>query len=585
MMRTRWLLVICVLAIAAPFAQQRSIDDFFRTISDDWVRMNPNLAVSTRYFSGDEQDRLEQQLSSYTEKARGERNAFIKRGLAELATFDRGGMTDVQRVSADLLRHQLEAYLEWDRYDDFQFPFEQRGGANVGLVTTITVSHPLRTPRDASNYVTRLGQVGQRMSAAIADAKRLAAKDLIPPRFILDATIGQMRLFVEQPAASNPFVTTLSERTATIAGFPPAERAALVAKAERIVESDVRPRWREAIALLESLGPRSSDNAGLWRFEGGAEAYAAFLKLYTTTKLTPDEIHAIGLREVARIEKEMDAVFRSLGRTEGTVNARWQKLVDDRAYPQTEEGRKQVMADLDAMIKDAERRAALLFDRRPRSPVIAQPYPRFREADSAPSYLTPPLDGSRPGIFQMTLRADYMSKPRLRTLVYHETVPGHHFQLALTVENTALPRFRQLRLFGGAGATTEGWGLYAEKIAAEAGWYEGDPEGLLGHLYAQLFRARRLVVDTGIHAKRWTRQQVIDYGIPVSETERYVVAPGQACSYMIGQLKILELRDRARAALKDKYSDRVFHNAVLDPGIVPLDLLEQEVNRYIRASN
>jgi uncharacterized protein (DUF885 family) len=168
MMRTRWLLVICVLAIAAPFAQQRSIDDFFRTMSDDWVRMNPNLAVSTRYFSGDEQDRLEQQLSSYTEKARGERNAFIKRGLAELAKFDRGGMTDVQRVSAGLLRHQLEAYLEWDRYDDFQFPFEQRGGANVGLVTTITVSHPLRTPRDASNYVTRLGQVGQRMSAAIA---------------------------------------------------------------------------------------------------------------------------------------------------------------------------------------------------------------------------------------------------------------------------------------------------------------------------------------------------------------------------------------------------------------------------------
>ena len=211
-MRTRWLSVICVLAIAVPVAQQRSIDDFFRTISDDWVRMNPNLAVSTRYFSGDEQDRLEQQVSSYTEKARGERNAFIKRGLTELAKFDRGGMTDVQRVSADLLRHQLETYLEWNRHEDFQFPFDQFGGANVGLVAVITVSHPLRTPRDASNYVTRLGQVGQRMSEAIADAKRLAAKDLIPPRFILDATIGQMRLFVEQPAASNPFVIDV-ERT------------------------------------------------------------------------------------------------------------------------------------------------------------------------------------------------------------------------------------------------------------------------------------------------------------------------------------------------------------------------------------
>jgi uncharacterized protein (DUF885 family) len=583
-MRLRWLSVICLFALAAPSAQQQTIDDFFRELSDGWVRINPNLAVTTRYFSGDEQDRLEQQLTSYTEKVRGERSAFIKRGLAELAKFDRTGMTDVQRVSADLLRHQLEAYLQWDRYEDFQFPFDQHSGMNVGLVSVITVTHPLRTPKDASNYVTRLGQVGQRMSETIDDAKRLAAKDLIPPRFILDATTRQMRLFVDQPPASNPFVTTLSERTAAIAGFPPAERAALVGKAEQIVANDVYPRWKAAIALLESLMPRSSDNAGLWRFEGGAEAYAAFVKLYTTTTLTPDEIHAIGLREVARIEKEMDTIFRTLGRTEGTVNARWQKLVDDRAYPQTEEGRKQVMADIDVMIKDAERRAALLFDRRPRSPVIAQPYPKFREANSAPSYLTPPLDGSRPGIFQMTLTPEWMSKPRLRTLVYHETVPGHHFQLALTVENTALPRFRQLRLFGGASATTEGWGLYAEKIAAEAGWYEGDPEGLLGHLQAQLFRARRLVVDTGIHAKRWTRQQVIDYGITVSETERYVVAPGQACAYMIGQLKILELRDRAKAALKDKYSDRAFHNAVLDPGIVPLDLLEQEVEQYIRAA-
>lgn len=576
-----WLPAVCLLALAAPSAQQRSIDDFFRTLSDDWVRLNPNLAVATRYFSGAEQDRLEQQLTSLAPPAVAERRAFITRGLSELATFDRRPMTDVQRVSAELLKRQLEAYLEWDKYQDFSFPLDQFSGANVGLVSAITVTHPLRTPKDASNYVIRLGQVGQRMAETIAEAKRLASKDLIPPRFILDATIRQMRLFIDQPAASNPFVSTLNERTAAIKELPAAERAALVAKAGQIVSNDVYPRWREAIALLESLLPRSSDHAGLWRFEGGAEAYDAFVKLYTTTNLGPDEIHAIGLREVARIEKEMDAIFRSLGRTDGSVNARWEQLLADRAYPQTEAGRQQVMADIDLMIRDAEKRAALLFDRRPKSPVIAQPYPAFRQAGSAPSYMTPPLDGSRPGIFQMTLRSDYMSKPRLRTLVYHETVPGHHFQLALTVENSALPRFRQVRLFGGAGATTEGWGLYAERLAAENGWYEGDPEGMLGYLQAQLFRARRLVVDTGIHAKRWTRQQVIDYGITVSETERYVVAPGQACSYMIGQLKILELRDKAKGALKDKYSDRAFHNAVLDPGIVPLDLLEQEVERYI----
>jgi uncharacterized protein (DUF885 family) len=574
-----------VCAFAAPSAQRRSIDDFFRTISDDWVRLNPDIAVVTRYFSGDEQDRLEQQLTSHTEKARAEREAFVKRGLAEIANFDRGAMTDVQRVSADLLRYQLEAYLQWERYERFEFPLDQHGGANIGLVSALTVSHPLRVPKDVTNYVTRLGHVGQRMSEAIADGKRLAGKDLVPPQFILDATIKQMRLFVDQPAASNPFVSTLAERAASIASLPAAERAALVAKAEQVVANDIYPRWKDGIAFLESLMPRSSDNAGLWRFEGGAEAYAAFVKLYTTTNLTPDEIHTIGLREVARLEREMDTIFRSLGRSEGTINDRWQQLVDDRAYPQTEDGRKQVMADIDVIIRDAERRSALLFDRRPRSPVIAQPYPRFREANSAPSYLAPPLDGSRPGIFQMTLRPEWMSKPRLRTLVYHETVPGHHFQIALSVENSALPRFRQLRLFGGASATTEGWGLYAEKVAAESGWYDGDPEGLLGHLQAQLFRARRLVVDTGLHAKRWTRQQVIDYGIIPSEAERYVVAPGQACSYMIGELKILELRDRARAALKEKYSDRAFHNAVLDPGIVPLDLLEQEVNRFVAAHN
>lgn len=580
------LMLVGLVGVNTPSAQQRSIDDFFRTISDDWVRLNPNLAVATRYFSGAEQDRLEQQLTSFTPAAVAERRAFIKRGLSELAKFDRRAMTDVQRVSAELLKLQLEAYLQWDKYEDFAFPLDQFNGANVGLVSVITVTHPLRTPKDASNYVVRLAQVGQRMAETIVEAKRLASKDLIPPRFILDATIQQMRLFIDQPAASNPFVSTLNERAAAIKELPASERASLVAKAEQIVSNDVYPRWRDAIALLESLRPRSSDHAGLWRFEGGAEAYEAFVKLYTTTNLKPDEIHTIGLREVARIEKEMDAIFRSLGRTEGSVNARWEQLLKDRAYPQTEDGRKQVMADLDVMIRDAEKRAALLFDRRPKSPVIAQPYPEFRQAGSAPSYMTPPLDGSRPGIFQMTLRSDYMSRPRLRTLVYHETVPGHHFQLALTVENSSLPRFRQVRLFGGAGATTEGWGLYAERLAAENGWYEGDPEGMLGYLHAQLFRARRLVVDTGIHAKRWTRQQVIEYGISVSETERYVVAPGQACSYMIGQLKILELRDKAKSALKEKYSDRAFHNAVLDPGIVPLGLLEEEVERYImRARN
>ena len=239
------------------------------------------------------------------------------------------------------------------------------------------------------------------------------------------------------------------------------------------------------------------------------------------------------------------------------------------------------MADIETMMRDAERRADALFDIRPKTPVIAQPYPEYRWASAAASYTAPPLDGSRPGVYQMPLRPDRLTRFGLRTLVYHEAVPGHHFQIALSVENPDLPKFRQTRALGGISAFSEGWALYAERLAAEEGWYEGDPEGRLGQLDAELFRARRLVVDTGLHAMRWTRQQAIDYGIPASEVDRYVVMPGQATSYMIGQLEIIRLRDKARDALGERFDPRAFHNRVLLTGVVPLELLEREVDDFI----
>jgi uncharacterized protein (DUF885 family) len=243
------------------------------------------------------------------------------------------------------------------------------------------------------------------------------------------------------------------------------------------------------------------------------------------------------------------------------------------------------MKDIDRMIRDAERRAATQFDVRPQAAVTAQPYPRFREANAAASYTAPPLDGSRPGVFQMPLRPERMTTFALRSLVYHETVPGHHFQIAIDLENDQQPRWRRVRLFGGIPAATEGWALYAERIAIESGWYEGDLEGQIGALDSLLFRARRLVVDTGLHARRWTREQAIAYGIEASEVERYVVYPGQATSYMVGQLRIIELRDKARAALGSRFSIRDFHTAVLQAGVLPLHMLEQQVDRYVaRAS-
>jgi uncharacterized protein (DUF885 family) len=351
-----------------------------------------------------------------------------------------------------------------------------------------------------------------------------------------------------------------------------------------MVSAQVYPAWKRAIAELESQLPQSTNDAGLWRLEGGTAAYAYFLRRFTTTSLSGEQIHEIGRREVDRLEKEMDRVLRSLGRTEGPLNRRIETLKKDLGYPLTEDGRTAIMADVGRILADAQTRSAALFDQVPKSPVVAQPFPRFRQANAAANYNAPAPDGSRPGTFQIPLRPERMTKFGLRTLVYHETVPGHHFQVALQVENPGLPRFRQINAFGGAAAMAEGWGLYAERLAAEAGWYDGDPEGLLGQLDSALFRARRLVVDTGIHLKHWTRQQAIDYGIEASEVERYVVYPGQACSYMIGQLKIVELREKAKQALGAAFSDRAFHAVVLGTGTVPLEILERRVDGYIAAS-
>jgi len=577
------LLTACISTSAPQVPAPQPIEKFFADFTNEWMRTNPNAVSSSRYFTGEEQTRYERQLTAETDAYRRSRTQLARRGLAELRKFDRAKLTDMLRVSADLMEWQLETFIREEPFLDHSFPLNQFNGVNVNLVETLTVRRAVANERDASNYLAALGQAGRRMEEVIAEARRLTAKNMIPPRFVVQATITQMKQFIAMPAADNPFVTTFDQRMAT-ASIPERTRTQLRADAARIVSNDVYPAWQKAIALLEPLVSRATDDAGIWRLTDGSEAYSHFLRRFTTTNLTPDQIHEIGLREVARIEVEMDAILRRLGRTQGSLKERIAKLRADLAYPLTEEGRTRIMADVDQMLRDAEKRSQSLFDQRPKSPVIAQPFPRFREANAAANYNSPAQDGSRPGVFQIPLRPERMTKFSLRSLIYHETIPGHHFQIALQVENKSLPRFRQLGAFGGISALVEGWALYAERLASESGWYEGDLEGQLGQLDSALFRARRLVVDTGIHAKRWTRQQAIDYGIEASEVERYVVNPGQACSYMIGQLKIVELRDKAGKALGSRFSLNAFHNMVLNTGTVPLELLERQVDAYIRTA-
>jgi uncharacterized protein (DUF885 family) len=564
-------LLMLLLLVQAPRVE--GIEKFFADFTSEWMRGNPNAATSTRYFSGDPQNQLERQITPETSSYRRERIALARKGLAELRKFDRSNMSEVQRVSADLMEWQLDTIVREEPYLDYSFPLNQFNGVNVNMVEAMTVRHPLSNERDVMNYVAALGQAGMRMEEAIAEARSLAAKNLIPPRFIIQATLTQMRQFIATTPAQNPFVTTFEQRMTAVKTISEQRRTALKNEVIEIVRSQVYPAWQKAIGFLEPLQTKANDDAGLWRFKGGAEAYSYFLRRYTTTDLTPDQIHEIGLREVARIEKEMDGILRQLGRTDGSIKDRIEKLKADLGYPKTEEGRTLIMAEVERILRDAEKRSRSLFDQQPKAPVNAQPFPRFREANAAANYNGPASDGSRPGIFQIPLRPERMTKFGLRSLVYHETVPGHHFQIAFQVENKSLPRFRQIGAFGGISALVEGWGLYAERLAAESGWYGGDLEGRLGQLDSELFRARRLVVDTGIHAKHWTRQQAIDYGIEASEVERYVVNPGQACSYMIGQLKIIELREKARAALGNKFT-----------GTVPLNILERQVDAYIRST-
>jgi uncharacterized protein (DUF885 family) len=563
-----------------------SIADFFREFTDDWVRHDPDLATSARYFSGAEQDRLERQVTPRTLEWRRDRIRRARQGLAELRRFDRARLTDSQRLAADVMDWQLDMRGREEPFLDYTFPLEQMNGANVGLVEALTVRHPLATERDAENYVAALGQVGTRMDESTAEARRLEARTFVPPRFILAATIQQMQAFADVAPAQNPFVTAFADRIAAVESLPAAKREQLRREAEKIVVSQIYPSWARALAVLRAQAGRATDDAGLSRLPGGPDAYSYFLGYFTTTKLTPDEIHEIGLEQVKRIEAEMDRLFRQIGRTDGSVKDRIKKLSVDLQYPnpRSDESRAQIMRDIDGIIRDAERRAALLFDKRPMSAVVARPFPTFREANAAANYNAPAPDGSRPGTFQYPRRIENMTKFGLRSTVYHETVPGHHFHIALQVENKELERFLQLRTFGGISAITEGWALYAERLTAESGWYGDDVEGLLGQLDAELFRARRLVVDTGLHSKKWMRQQSIDYGIEASEVERYVVYPGQACSYMMGQLKIIELREKAKQALGDRFSLRNYHNVVLTTGVVPLDILASTVDRYIKSA-
>ncbi len=576
---------LALLSVAAPLvAAEPSFDAFVESIAADYMRADPNAATTQQYFSGAEQDALDRRLTVKNKASRAADVALAQRGLDGLKAYDRHTLTSTQRVSAAMMEWQLREIIAAAPFEDYAFPFQQFRGRQVEVVNFLSQTHPIRNRRDIENYLARLDLVAGVIDDALAQAKETDAKGILPPKFILTATIDQMGRFLADAPEKNVLVTSLDERAAKLKDFPAADRAKAVAAAAQTVRDAIIPAFRRAQAFLQSQLPRATDDAGLWRLPGGDAAYANALRRNTTTDLTAEQIHELGLKEVARIEGQMDTLLRELGFTEGRVKERYEQL-DATLQPKETDPRPMLLARYTEIVRDAEKRSALLFDLRPQAPCAVKREPPFTEKNAAAHYNGPARDGTRPGTFWVPLPDAPWPMARMRTLAYHEAVPGHHFQITLQVESKELPAFRRDRVFGGIPAHSEGWGLYAERLAAESGWYEGDKVGRVGQLNSELFRARRLVVDTGLHAKRWTRQQAIDYGIPVAEVERYVVNPGQACAYKIGELKILEVRDKAKRALGDRFDLKEFHNLVLRTGTVPLAVLEQVVDDFIASKS
>lgn len=577
------LFALLAAGVSPVFATDPAFDQWADALTVETMRATPTGATAAQFFSGAEQDALDRQLTPITKAYRAARIARAKAALAELAKFDRAQLDAEQRISAAIIEWSLKGTVDSEPFADFNFTFSQFGGLQVSLVNFLSQTHPIRNKRDIENYLARLDLVAAQMDEGIAQARDAATRGFLMPDFITKSALGQFERFLGDAPAKNVFVASLEERAAKLPDVTAAERAAFVAVAEKITAEQVIPAFRRAQALLQEQLPHTTGDAGLWRLPGGDKAYANALRRFTTTDMTPDEIHALGLSEVARIEAQMDGLLKQLGYAEGSINARMEKLnlsLQPAAEPDPRAG---LIKRYEDMLADALKRSEAVFDIRPKAPCVVKREPPFTEKTAAAHYTGPARDGSRPGVFWAPLPGPVFKIVNMRTLVYHEAIPGHHFQIALQRETASLPRYRRDGIFGGGSAYAEGWALYAEQLATENNWYEGDAVGQLGQLEAELFRARRLVVDTGLHTKKWTRQQVIDYGIPASEAERYVVFAGQACAYKVGQLKILALRAKARAALGEKFSIKEFHNVVLQSGNMPLAVLEQVVDAWVAA--
>lgn len=611
------LAAICALLLAScgkkEAPTQTAFAGFIADVTGDIMQASPELATESgltpAQAGGPFADRLDDRGAEALELRRG---AALRR-YAQLRAIDRADLDEEDQITYDVLAVQFAAAAGGARfsYGSFSplggfspYALNQLDSAYLTLPSFFERDVPMASFADAENYVHRLGGVAAALNDEADRARADARAGIVPPSFVIDRTAALVNTLLTTAPGDLPYLNGLRNGLQHIVGPYPAPptpdtkdqaRARLIMRrGETIVLNEIIPALRRTAGVLAELRARASDEPGVWRLPNGDAYYKAALAAQTSTDLTPDQIHRIGLARVKALSAELDMMLRSQGLTDGTVGQRLALLTADPryAYEPTPEGNAQALADVDKRLRGIEGRLPRWFGAGPKAKLQVRPASSFAAASfSGGFYEAPPLNGSRPGAFILNLGGHGgLNKIDLATLVYHEAEPGHHLQISRALERADAPVLRRLIGFN---AFSEGWALYAEQLADEMGVYDGDPIARIGYLRWQIWRAARLVVDTGMHAEHWNKAQAMAYLADTTgdsadvieiEIERYAAMPGQACGYELGRQEIVRLRDKARAALGARFDIRDFHEAILAEGDLPPAALEARVDAWLDAA-
>ena len=565
---------------AAPSSAEdraKALHGIFHDYWEETLKLHPEFASSL----GDK--RYNDQISDYSVRAINDWLAFEQEMLLKLAAIDSTGLPDQDQVSRELLIHDLSQDQEGAEFKAWELPVNQMGGI-YATYPQLVAQLSFTTAKDYDDWIARLRaiphafeQVTTNMSLGMDDKR-------VPPKYLLEKTLEQVKQLANQKPEDSPLALPLKKFPDSISA---AEQTRIKTEMLAAISKQVLPAYQRFARFLEvAYIPAGRTEPGISSIPDGARYYRFRIKQSTTTNLTADQIHQIGLDEVKKDEAEMLAIAQKLG---------FQDLKSFRASlkmnPKLKAtSREQLLDTYRSYLGPMQAKLPELFGHLPKSPFEVVPVPDYLEKTSAPAYYeagTP--DGSRPGrLFIDTYNATDRDLYQVESVAYHEGLPGHHLQISISRELQGFPEFRK---FGGYSAFSEGWGLYSERLGKDVGFYE-DPYSDYGRLQADIWRAIRLVVDTGVHSQHWTRQQMVDFFHDHStidetsiqaEVDRYIAWPGQALAYKIGQLEILKLRDQAKKELGDKFDIRVFHDQVIDSGALPLDVLDQRITTWIAA--